>query len=85
MIVYIVQMEKKDYYDDHTIKDPGRYVVGVYTDIDEARKAGLVEQQYREQKYMYILHDYVLDHINEDKVEKYVKELMTENLWQKRR
>jgi hypothetical protein len=84
MIVYIVQMEKQDYFSDHTVKDPGRYVVGVYTDPEEARKAGLVEQKYRNTEYKYLIHDYVLDHINENKLEKYVRELMTENLWQKR-
>ncbi len=84
MIVYIVQMEKEEYFKDHTIKDQGRYDVGVYTDIDEARKAGLIEQKYRQKEYKFILHDYVLDHINESKVNKYVAELMTENLWQKR-
>lgn len=84
MIVYVVQMEKEDYFRDHTVKDPGRYVVGVYTDFEEAHKAGLIEQTYRQNKYKYILHDYVLDHVNPSKVETYVKELMTENLWQKR-
>ena len=85
MIVYIVQMEREKTALARPIKDPHRYVVGVYTDPKEAHQAGQIEEEHREQKYKYFLHDFVLDHISPDKVERYVDELMTENIVTKRR
>lgn len=85
MIVYIVQMEREKTALARPIKDPHRYVVGVYTDPVEARKAGAIEEIHRSHEYKYFLHDFVLDHITPDKAQKYIDELMTENIWQKNR
>jgi len=73
MIVYIVQMEKSktadctaiDYKD---IDEPHRYVAGVFTDYKQAHKAGECEVKWRHGRYKYRVHDYVLDHINTNKI-----------------
>jgi hypothetical protein len=72
-------MERKD---TQSVKEeiPHRYVVGVYTSSDEARRAGEIEEQWRRNTYKYFLHDFVLDKLSERKIEYAVKELMTENL-----
>ena len=71
MIVYIVQMEKKDpahHAGATQCLDPHRYVAGVYADIKKARSAGAAEVKWRHGEYEYHLHDFVLDHINNDKL-----------------
>ena len=47
MIVYIVQMEREKTALARPIKDPHRYVVGVYTDPKEAHHAGQIEEEHR--------------------------------------
>ena len=77
MIVYIVQMELTEAKPNKS--DPFKYVLGVYTDSEEAKQAGTIEEGWRDGKYKFFLHDYVLDKISDKKLEWAVKELMTEN------
>ena len=78
MIVYVVQMELVEQKPNKT--DPFKYVLGVYTDPEEAKQAGTIEEGWRYGKYKFFLHDYVLDKINDQKAAWALKELMTENL-----
>lgn len=68
MIVYIVQMERKV---TKPVKEeiPHRYVVGVYTSSSDAHKAGELEEKWRKNEYKYFLHDFVLDKVNDQKIE----------------
>ena len=71
MIVYIVQMEKTNsvhHNSENKCVDPHKYVAGVYADIKKAHEAGVAETKWRHGKYVYHLHDFVLDHINDDKL-----------------
>ena len=80
MIVYIVQMERKGPKHKIVPDLPHRYVVGVYTDPTDARKAGEIEETWRKEEYKYFLHDFVLDKVSDEKVQWAIKELMTENI-----
>ena len=63
-------MEKTDSVHHNTENkclDPHKYVAGVYADIKKAHEAGDAEIKWRHGKYLYHLHDFVLDHINNDK------------------
>lgn len=71
MIVYIVQMEKAIAKPTAVCDPHNKYVVGVYADIKVAHESGKVEENWRHGKYKYRIHDFVLDHINTDKL-KYV-------------
>ncbi len=74
MIIYIVQMEKTISKRTSVCEDPHRYVIGAYTDLKMAREAGKVEENWRHGKYCHRIHDFVLDHINTDKLKYVVSE-----------
>jgi hypothetical protein len=64
-------MEKSISKPTSVCEDPHKYVVGAYTDLKTAREAGKVEENWRHGQYRHRIHDFVLDHINTDKL-KYI-------------
>jgi len=75
MIVYATIIERIE--PEWELNEPYRYVAGVYEHYEQAKLAGQVECHYHDNLYRYTVCDFVMNHINKDKMKKF-KELTDE-------